>query len=147
MTEAPRIRNAVRADAAEITRLCKELAYPVTFEEVDARLAIILELESHLVAVAAGPGNALSGWVAVEHRTLLGSGDRAEISGIVVDRRERRRGVGRALMAAAERWAAARGLHRVSVRSNVARKESHAFYRSLGFAPAKTQHAYIKRLY
>jgi len=66
--------------------------------------------------------------------------------GLVVDARQRRQGVGRRLVAAVEAWAARRGLELVSVRSNVARAESHPFYERLGYARVKTQHAYRKRL-
>jgi hypothetical protein len=45
----------------------------------------------------------------------------------------RGRGVGRALMAAAEAWAAAEGAHHVSLITGNA--ESKAFYRRIGYAP------------
>jgi GNAT superfamily N-acetyltransferase len=54
--------------------------------------------------------------------------------------------VGRALVAEVEGWASARGLREVSVRSNVARAESHPFYERLGYVRAKTQHVYRKVL-
>jgi hypothetical protein len=34
----------------------------------------------------------------------------------------------------------------VSLRSNIVRPESHAFYEKIGYARFKTQHAYRKRL-
>jgi hypothetical protein len=34
----------------------------------------------------------------------------------------------------------------ISVRSNVARLESHPFYERLGYVRTKTQHAYAKQL-
>ena len=71
---------------------------------------------------------------------------RGEIVGLVVDAAHRGRGVGRRLVAEVEAWAAARGLEVVTVRSNVARTESHPFYERLGYARTKTQHAYRKRL-
>jgi hypothetical protein len=45
-----------------------------------------------------------------------------------------------------EQWAANRGLDQMTVRSNVARAESHPFYQRLGYIRAKTQHAYHKAL-
>jgi GNAT superfamily N-acetyltransferase len=54
--------------------------------------------------------------------------------------------VGRVLVAAAEAWAASRGLALMTVRSNVTRSESHPFYERLGYLKIKTQHAYRKRL-
>jgi len=56
----------------------------------------------------------------------------------------RGRGAGRQLVEAVERWAAARGLDEISVRSNVVRPDAHPFYERLGYIRAKTQHAYRK---
>ena len=48
--------------------------------------------------------------------------------------------------AAIEQFAASRGICQVSVRSNVARLESHSFYDRLGYTRVKTQHSYRKNL-
>ncbi len=79
------------------------------------------------------------------HRTLE-SGQFAELLGLVVDTAGRRGGVGRALVAEAERWAGTQCLARLTVRSNVARAESHLFYPALGFTHRKSQHVYSKAL-
>jgi GNAT superfamily N-acetyltransferase len=97
-----------------------------------------------LVAETA-PGRVV-GWLHGAEQELLESGRRCEILGLVVDESQRARGVGRRLVQAVEAWAAARGLDRMAVRSNVARAESHPFYERLGYVRAKTQHAYRKRL-
>ena len=76
----------------------------------------------------------------------LESGRRAEIVGLVVAGAGRRRGVGRALVQAAEAWAAKGGIERLIVRSNITRAESHAFYPALGFSRGKTQAVYQKAL-
>lgn len=58
----------------------------------------------------------------------------------------RRGGLGRALVGVAEAWTHARGIPSLTVRSNAARAESHPFYEALGYARAKTQHVYSKRV-
>jgi GNAT superfamily N-acetyltransferase len=98
------------------------------------------------VAVASKHGNQLSGWVVVERRVSLESGEKAEITGLVVTRSARREGIGKALVSFAEQWSAQLGLSSVRVRSNVARTESHDFYQHLGFMRKKTQHVYEKQL-
>jgi diamine N-acetyltransferase len=143
---APRLRRAAIGDAAEIARLSGQLGYASHPAEIGDRVGRLLTREGQLVLVAPAPDGRLLGWIAAERRLLLESGERAEIVGLVVDGAARRRGIGAALVAAAERWAAAQGQRTVFVRSNVVRAESHPFYESLGYARRKTQHAYAKVL-
>lgn len=139
------LRAARADDAAGIARLAGALGYPVDAGTVKARLEALLPQAGQHVVVAAGEG-ALLGWVAAERRLTLESGERVEIVGLVVDAAARRSGVGRALVAEAERWAQAQGFAEIVVRSNVVRAESHPFYRGLGYLCRKTQHVYAKPL-
>ena len=45
-----------------------------------------------------------------------------------------------------EQWARKHGCKSVNLRSNVARKDAHAFYQSLGYNLVKTQHVFQKNL-
>jgi GNAT superfamily N-acetyltransferase len=58
---------------------------------------------------------------------------------VAADRRGE--GIGRPLVERVARWALERGLEQVSVRSNIARMESHPFYERAGYIRVKTQHA------
>jgi GNAT superfamily N-acetyltransferase len=146
MTEQ-QVRRARIDDAAEIARLATELGYPTGVAEMRSRLASLNENAEHYVAVApAETAEHLLGWMHVEHRLSLGSGERAELMGLVVDTASRRTGVGKALLNEAERWALARGLATITVRSNAARELSHTFYAASGYARSKTQHVYSKPL-
>lgn len=138
------IRNAEQADADEVTRLCIELGYRASAADIAARLRAFRGTDKHFVAVACGRESNLLGWVAAEHRLLLETGERIEIVGLIVDPSARRTGIGRALVAAVESWATARGLSTVLVRSNIARDSSHRFYEGIGYECTKTQHVYIK---
>jgi len=140
-----RIRPAVATDAAEIARLATLLGYPASTEEIAERLKHLLASASYFIAVA-DTSSGLAGWVAAERRVLLESGERAELVGLIVEPDERRSGIGKTLVQAAEEWAVAQHLDVISVRSNVARAESHPFYESLGYTRRKTQHAYAKQL-
>ena len=139
------VRKAANSDAAEIARLSEELGYPSSVEETSARLAVLLPLATQFIAVAVGPDRLL-GWVEMERRMLLESGEKAEIVGLVVGAAARRSGVGSALVLAAEQWALSQGLKTVVVRSNIVRAESHPFYERIGYARKKTQHTYAKEL-
>jgi GNAT superfamily N-acetyltransferase len=141
--EPTEIRRARPGDAAEMARLSDELGYPMSAEEMERRLAVLLRDQRHLVAVASA-GERLLAWMHVEHRSSLERGDRAELMGLVVDAGARRYGWGRRLVEAAEDWARERGLMSMTVRSNVVRDGSHAFYERLGYARRKTQHVYTK---
>ena len=139
------IRPAQPTDAAELARLSGELGYSTSIEEMRAALGRLLPDARHFIAVADEGSDRLLGWMHVEHRTSMQSVDRAELIGLVVDGSARRRGTGRALVAAAEQWARSRGLTTLSVRSNVTRQLSHPFYEALGYTREKTQHLYRKR--
>lgn len=140
-------RPAVPADAAELARLSAQLGYPAPEEAFAQRLARLLDSPVHAVLVIDGTPGVLQGFAAAEHRFSLDSGERAEIVALAVSAEARRGGVGRALVAAVEAWAASRGLREVFLRSNVLRSEAHAFYPALGYARSKTQHAYVRRLH
>jgi GNAT superfamily N-acetyltransferase len=139
-----RIRTAAVADAPAMARLAAQLGYDASATEIAARLGTLLRLASHFIAVAEIDGDVV-GWIAAEHRILLGSEARVEIVGLVVASSRRRSGIGRALVGAVEQWQQDRGLSTVLVRSNVTRSDSHPFYERLGYVRHKTQHAYRKR--
>ena len=86
------------------------------------------------------------GWAVAERRLSLESGERAELTGLVVSASARRMGIGRSLVTAAEQWGSEQGLESMYVRSNIARQESHPFYLDLGYHLKKTQHTYEKPL-
>ena len=139
------IRPARREDAAVIANLATELGYPTKESEMKRRIEKLLQSSTYFLAVAEYQSRVI-GWVAAEKRLLLESGERAEIVGLIVTSSARRRGTGLALVKAAEKWAMEQGMPSISVRSNVARVESHPFYERLGYVRTKTQHAYAKQL-
>lgn len=139
------VRPADVADAAGIADLSTTLGYPANPSAMRERLERLLARPDCAIFVGDVNGTVV-GWIHVAVEDLLVAGERCEIWGLVVDGAHRRVGVGRRLVEAAERWAFARGLDLISVRSNIVRNESHPFYARLGYARAKTQHAYRKSL-
>jgi len=140
------IRRATVDDAPEIARLSAQLGYPAAIAAFAERLRQLQSRDTHAVLVHEGEGNRLAGFVGLEQRLMIESGERVEIVGLVVDEQARRTGTGRRLVAAAEDWARARGMSVLFLRSNVLRAEAHPFYEQLGFLRTKTQHAYVKPL-
>lgn len=138
-------RLACMDDVSEVARLCTQLGYPVTAEEMAARMSVVISAGDSRVFVVA-EGVRLLGWIAIDLRVSLETGRKAEIVGLVVDAGARRLGVGRALTEAAEDWARQQGFDLLVVRSNTARVESHPFYLKHGYRPGKTQQVYSKPL-
>ena len=134
------------SDSPDVAELCLELGYPVTVEQVERRLAEITSDSDHVALVAESEDGRVVGWVHVHGSKLLLSSPRAEIGGLVVAAECRRRGVGRALMVAAEGWARDKGYGGIRVRSNVIRSDAHDFYRGLDYSSTKRSHVFEKVL-
>jgi GNAT superfamily N-acetyltransferase len=140
----PSIRPVTREDAAAVAALSVQLGYPVSADAVATRLDRLLARDDQLVLAAVAGDGELAGWIHAAEQDLVETERRCEILGLVVDGRRRRGGIGRRLVAEAERWAASRGLRQMSVRSNLAREESHPFYQAQGYGRVKTQQVYRK---
>src|SRR5512143_613548 len=125
------VRAMRPGDCEAVASLCDELGYPTTGAEVARRLALLLPRTDHRLLVGEQDG-AVVGWIHVEHRLVLESDHWAEVDGLVVAQRARGRGIGRALLDAAERWSEQQGLRLVRLRSNVIRAAAHEFYRRRG---------------
>ncbi|SDH91662.1 Ribosomal protein S18 acetylase RimI [Vibrio xiamenensis] len=139
------IESATMDMSGDIAQLTAELGYTTSVDETKHRLEALLGSSTHCVLVAVSDSN-VCGWLVVEKRLFLESGCSAEITGLVVGKAFRRRGIANALVSAAEQWACSLGLTRLVVRSNAARKESHDFYPSAGFSHTKTSQVYVKPL-
>ncbi len=150
--EAPsvRVRPMARADLEAVAELSAQLGYPVTADALAHHFELLREAPENVLFVAeetAEPDDEqVVGWVHVAGRISLETGPFAQISGIVVDERVRGRGVGRALMAAAEAWAAARGYDVMRLWSNIVRERAHRFYEGLGYEHVKTSKVFLKAL-
>ena len=129
-----------------MARLATQLGYRSTAAEVRRRLGRILKQPGHAVFVAEKSGVGVVGWAHVFVHALVESDTFAEVGGLVVDERERGQGIGKGLMSRVERLARARGARNVSLRSNIIRKDAHAFYEKLGYRIIKTQFAFRKTL-
>ena len=141
-----RTRPATTTDASRLAELAAQWGYPIGAVALPATLARLLARLDQSIVVATDETDAIAGWIHVGEQDLLESGRRAEILGLIVDEQARGQGVGRVLVAEAERWAASRGLTEMSVRSNILRAEAHPFYEAVGYRRIKTQHMYKKSL-
>lgn len=133
------------SDLPAVTTLCGELGYPAAPDVVARRFEALNRRPGEQMLVAT-EGEAVHGWVHVRRVDSLESDVQAEVWGLVVDARVRSKGVGRALLESAERWAVDHGLPRMRIRSNVVRDRAHAFYARAGYIIVKRQSVFEKRL-
>ena len=141
---ATTIRPATERDAAELARLVTALGYATTAPQLAERWETFAAAgNTALVAVAAD--GTLAG-AATLHRTDVLHRPRpvGRITALVVDASARGQGIGRALVAAAERFLAEAGCGLLEVTSNFRLAEAHAFYAHVGFE--KTSYRFSKTL-
>ena len=139
------IREARITDADRLAELAGQLGYRSCPNEMQARLQRLATIPYQIVFVAENDGRVL-GWLHVGVFALVETNGFAEIFGLVVDEKHRGGGVGRELIAAAEGWAASMGQSTIRVRSNVIRKEAHAFYERLEYATLKQQRVFEQQI-
>ncbi len=129
-----RIRNAKLSDAPELAVLMGELGYETTSDEMRARLKSILP-DARYSTFVAKIGTELCGMIGTfshlshEHNDLSG-----KIVALAVSKQQRRSGIGRALMAAAEKDFANRKVTRVTLTTRFERDTAHRFYEALGYS-------------
>jgi len=132
------VREARVDDAPEVARLLALLGYPWPTDVVAQRLAAYLASgEQAFVATDAPDGSspALAGVLTVHITPVLHrAGPVGRLTSLVVDEPARGRGVGRALVQAAEAHFVARGCVLAEVTSNQRRTDAHRFYERLGYA-------------
>ena len=132
MKTTPSIRRAGQPDVAELARLISPLGCPVGPDDV-ASVWEAFTAEGNFVLVVDG-GDSLLGAITLHSMIVL---HRAQpvgrITSLVVDPSVRGRGLGRALMEAAENALAEMGCGQVEVTSHVRRVEAHDFYRHMAY--------------
>ncbi|MGE0719861.1 MAG: N-acetyltransferase family protein [Alphaproteobacteria bacterium] len=130
------IRTMTDDDLEPARRLLGQLGYDMAVGELARRLAAVT-VDGHATWVAELDGRVV-GLLHMYRRSTLDKGTEAIVQSVVVDEACRTGGVGRALMARAERWAAERSLPSIALSSNVARTGAHAFYERLGYRRTST---------
>ncbi len=137
------IRPAHQRDSQDISRLCDQLGYPSTPEDVARRLGQMQGFDHNALFVAEVDGR-VAGWIHVIAFTLPEMDFHTEIGGLVVDEAHRSLGVGRLLVEHAEAWARAQGCREILVHANVIRSRAHKFYEQSGYENIKTQFTFRK---
>jgi ribosomal protein S18 acetylase RimI-like enzyme len=127
------IRDAELNDAPQLAVLMCELGYETKRGEMETRLKLILSNPAFKTFVAI-MDRGVCGMIGTftcpsyEHNDPSG-----RIVALVTLGTARRRGVGRALVATAEKDFAQRGITRVALDTRLTREDAHKFYESLGY--------------
>ncbi|PYK18594.1 MAG: GNAT family N-acetyltransferase [Verrucomicrobia bacterium] len=127
------IRDAKLTDASALAALVCELGYKTTPAEMRRRLKSILDDVNYRTLVAEVDGKVCGmigtlAYASYEHNDRSG-----RILAVVTLANARRRGIGRALIASAEKAFAQKAVTRVSLDTRLTRKDAHQFYESLGY--------------
>jgi ribosomal protein S18 acetylase RimI-like enzyme len=128
-----RIRDAELNDAAELAVLMRELGYETKRAEMEARLKLILSNPAYKTFVAIMDGCVCGMIGTLTYPSYEHNDPGARILALVTLSAVRRRGIGRALIATAEKDLAQRGIRRVALDTRLTREDAHKFYESLGY--------------
>ena len=138
------IRAATASDAAAIAGLMGQLGYKTKTSEMETRLDAILPDPRYYTLVALIDDKVCGMIGTFFHRSYEHNDLSARILALVVAVQMRGRGVGRALVQAAEAGLSARNLTRVALNTRLTRQDAHLFYERLGYE--KNGFRYVKSL-
>lgn len=127
------IRDAKLTDAPALAALMRELGYETTPAEMRRRLKPILCDVRYRTLLAEVDGKVCGMIGTLAHASYEHDDPSGRILALVTLTTARRRGIGRALIASAEKAFAQKAVTRVSLDTRFTRKDAHQFYESLGY--------------
>ena len=127
------IREAKPRDATELASLIRELGYETTPTEMKTRLKSILPNSTHKTFVAVVDDQICGMIGTLDHPSYEHNDSSGRILALVTSRTMRRRGIGRALVALAEKDFIRRGINHIALDTRVTRKDAHQFYEAFGY--------------
>ncbi len=138
------VRPMIARDSRDVACLSDQLGYPSSASDIDKRIGTMNQGTHFGAFVAVATDGGIAGWIHVFGVRFLQEDGFAEISGLVVDANSRGQGVGKALLAAAEKWARENGYTGIYVRANTKRSQAPPFYEEMGYNILKTQYVFHK---
>lgn len=141
------IREANIKDAPVLAKLCNELGYETTEDEVEARLEKRFGLErEHSKIFVAEMGGQVVAFVSFDAYELIYAPSALNITGLVVTERFRRQGIAKLLLEKVENYGRENGFSLVRINSGKERIDAHEFYRHMNYDSEKDQIRFLKEL-
>lgn len=122
------------------------MGYNATKAETIKRIENIISKEDHFARTAMIE-NKIVGWIHAFVSIHPESNPFVEVGGLIVEKNFRGLGIGKKLIDEAERWMISKNIHKLRVRTNVKRKDSHRFYLNHGFTLTKEQKIFDKQIH
>lgn len=127
------VRPPEAGDMEALADLMVQLGYPTRASEMQMRMETILANKNYATFVAVIDGK-VCGMIGTGIRyTYEHNSPSAAILALIVSDKVRGRGVGKALIAAAENDLAQKNIRRVAVYTHFRRTEAHEFYEKVGY--------------
>ena len=127
------IRVAETSDAAALAQLMCDLGYETTQSEMQMRMERIAADDCYRTFVAVLDGKVCGMIGTLTCPSYEHSDPSGRILALVILSTMRRHGIGRALIATAEKDFAERGIRRIALNTRLTREGAHEFYESLGY--------------
>ena len=127
------IRAFEAADIDALAELMTQLGYETRASEMQMRMEAIRANKNYATFVAVSKGKVCGMIGTYTCYTYEHNSPSARILALIVSEKMRGRGVGHALVAAAEKDLAQKNITRVAVNTHVERKEAHEFYDTAGY--------------
>ncbi len=139
------IRTMLRRDIPHLIELCRQLGFETDLASLSRRYAEVSAHTEHALFVAL-VGEQPLGFLHARASISFARDSGTEVAAIVVEESLRGKGIGRALMERAEKWAREEGFPAIFLRSNEMRTEAHKFYEVMGYEPTRSSLGYLKQL-
>lgn len=125
----------------KVTELTNQLGYPSTLKSIQNRFIKMKKLKNRGLFVAVHNNQAV-GWIDLDIIHSVLHDPRAEIRALVVDSDYRGCGIGKSLIKFSMKWARAKKVKSIFLRTNIKRKGAHRFYERENFLRTKTSYKY-----
>ncbi|MCK9170352.1 MAG: GNAT family N-acetyltransferase [Treponema sp.] len=138
------IRKATKNDSKALVELSEQLGYETNEELLLVRFELLKEREQEVYV--ADIDNTVVGYISFEKYYTLYMEPGLNITALVVDKDNYKKGIGKKLVQTAEKYAQEHGLYYVRANSSCERIEAHKFYRKTGFNNEKNYIKFIKKI-